>query len=58
MRLCDGLRLERRLAVARPIPEDPPVMRMVLGVDFKEWKSEVEGWNSDMVRKRAQNAIR
>jgi hypothetical protein len=58
MILCDGLRLERRVAVVRPMPEEPPVMRMVFGVVFREVKSEAEGWNSDMVMKRAPDSIR
>ena len=33
IRLCEELSLRRRVAVARPIPEQPPVIRIVLGVD-------------------------
>lgn len=43
MRLWFGLRAERRVAVARPIPEEPPVMRIVLGVEFGDARVEREG---------------
>lgn len=42
-RLWEGFRIERRVAVARPMPEDPPVMRMVFGVDFRVWRADIEG---------------
>ena len=43
-RLWDGLREERSVAVARPMPEEPPVMMMVFGVDFKVWRADALGW--------------
>jgi len=48
MRLCEGLREERRDAVARPIPDAPPVIRIVLGVDLRVWSVEGSGWKRDM----------
>lgn len=42
-RLCEGFRVERRVDVARPMPEDPPVMRIVFGVDFRVWRADIEG---------------
>lgn len=48
-RLWEGLRKERRRAVARPMPEEPPVMTMVLGVDLRLVKVEASGWKRDML---------
>lgn len=45
-RLCAGFRAERRRAVARPMPEEPPVMTMVLGVDFNVARSMAFGSKS------------
>lgn len=42
-RLWCGLRVERRVAVARPIPEEPPVIRIVFGVEFGDVRVEREG---------------
>ena len=49
MRLCVAFRVERRVAVARPMPEEPPVMRIVLGVDVRDVRAEMEGWKRAMV---------
>lgn len=49
MRLWFGLRAERRVAVARPIPEEPPVMRIVFGVEFGDVRVEKEGWKRAIV---------
>jgi hypothetical protein len=48
MRLWEGFSVERRVAVARPMPEDPPVMRIVLGVEDRVCRVEVEGVKSDI----------
>ena len=50
MRLWDGFRDERRVAVARPMPEEPPVMRIVLGVLERVLRAEGEGVKSVIVR--------
>lgn len=47
--LWEGLREERRRAVASPMPEEPPVMTMVLGVDLRLVKVEASGWKRDML---------
>jgi hypothetical protein len=47
--LWEGLRVERRVAVARPIPEDPPVMMTVFGVDLRMCSAEIEGEKRAMV---------
>lgn len=49
MRLWDGFRDERRVAVARPMPEEPPVMRMVFGVLERVLRAEGEGVKSVIV---------
>jgi len=49
MRLWDGFRHERRVAVARPMPEEPPVMRMVFGVLERVLRAEGEGVKSVIV---------
>ena len=49
MRLWDGFRDERRVAVARPMPEEPPVMRIVLGVLERVFRSEGEGLKSVII---------
>jgi hypothetical protein len=51
MRLWDGLRVERRVAVARPMPDEEPVMRIVLGVDWRVVRDERVGVKRDMVRR-------
>lgn len=43
MRLWEGLSWERRVAVARPMPEEPPVMRMVWGWVERVVREEMEG---------------
>jgi hypothetical protein len=48
MRLWEGFSVERRVAVARPMPEDPPVMRIVLGDEDRVCRVEVEGVKSDI----------
>lgn len=48
MRVWLGCRVERRVAVARPIPEEPPVMRIVFGAEERVVKDAVEGWKRDM----------
>ena len=48
IRLWEGFRLERRVAVARPMPEELPVMRIVLGVEERLWRVDGVGWMSDM----------
>jgi hypothetical protein len=50
MRLWDGLREERRVAVARPIPEEAPVIKIVLEVDFNVARDSIVGWKRDMVK--------
>jgi len=50
MRLWDGFRDERRVAVARPMPEEPPVMRMVFGVLDRVFRLEGKGVKSVIVR--------
>jgi hypothetical protein len=47
--LWDGLRVERRVAVARPIPEEPPVMRIVDGVVVRVCRSVGVMVKRDMV---------
>lgn len=42
--MWDGFREERRVAVLRPMPEEPPVMRIVLGVVERVVKEEGVGW--------------
>jgi hypothetical protein len=37
------LRDESKVAVARPMPDEPPVMTMVFGVDLREAKFEFFG---------------
>jgi hypothetical protein len=49
MRLWDGLRVERRVAVERPMPDEPPVMSMVLGVEERVWRDSMVGVKSDIV---------
>lgn len=44
--------MERRDAVARPIPEEPPVMRIVLGVVESVWRSVAEGVKRVMLANR------
>ena len=48
-RLCCGLSDERSWAVAKPMPEEPPVITMVFGVDFRVVKDAMFGWRRDMV---------
>jgi hypothetical protein len=48
-RLCLGFKEERSWAVAKPMPDEPPVMTIVLGVDFKAWNSAALGLNSAMM---------
>lgn len=49
-RLCLGLRVERSCAVARPIPEEPPVITKVLGVDLSVVRLWILGSKSVIVR--------
>ena len=49
-RLCLGLRVERSCAVARPIPEEPPVITKVLGVDLSVVRLWLLGSKSVIVR--------
>lgn len=51
-RLCSGLREERRVAVAKPMPDEPPVITMVFGADLRLWNAEALGWKTDMISKR------
>jgi hypothetical protein len=46
MRLCDGFSVERRVAVDRPMPDEEPVIRIVLGVVRRELRVEGEGLKS------------
>lgn len=48
MRLCEGFREERRVAVLRPIPEEPPVMRIVFGVEMRVERDEAVGVKRDI----------
>ena len=47
--MWEGFRDERRVAVARPMPEEPPVMRIVLGVLERVLRAEGEGVKSVIV---------
>lgn len=49
-RLCLGLRVERSCAVARPIPEELPVITKVLGVDLSVVRLWLLGSKSVIVR--------
>lgn len=49
MRLWLGFREERGVAVATPMPEEPPVMGMVLGENWRDVREEMEGRTRDMV---------
>lgn len=49
MRLWDGLREERREAVERPMPEEPPVIRMVFGVEERVVREEGVGVKRDIL---------
>ena len=46
--MWDGFRDERRVDVAIPMPEEPPVIRMVLGVLERVFRSEGDGVKSVM----------
>jgi hypothetical protein len=48
-RLWDGFREERRRAVERPMPEAPPVMSIVLGVDCRVVKALGSGVKRDIL---------
>jgi hypothetical protein len=49
MRLWDGFRVERRVAVERPMPDEPPVMRMVLEVEERTLRDSMVGVKRDIV---------
>lgn len=49
MRLWEGLREERSVAVERPMPEEPPVMRIVFGVEMRVLREAAVGWNRDIL---------
>jgi hypothetical protein len=48
MRLWDGFEEERRVAVARPMPDEEPVIKIVFGVDFRVDRDSVVGMKRDM----------
>jgi hypothetical protein len=50
MRLWDGFREERRVAVARPMPDEEPVMRIVLGMEVRIAREEIVGVKRDISR--------
>lgn len=51
MRVWKGWRVERRVAVARPMPEEPPVMRIVFGVEERVVRDEAVRSRSDILER-------
>lgn len=49
IRLWDGFSCERRVAVERPMPDEEPVIRMVLGVVERHVRDWIVGVKRDMV---------
>lgn len=49
MRLWDGWSVERRVAVERPMPEEEPVIRIVLGDVEREVREEGVGVKRDIL---------
>jgi hypothetical protein len=49
MRLWEGLRDERSVAVVRPMPEELPVMRIVFGVEERVRRDSMVGVKRDIV---------
>lgn len=37
------------MAVARPMPDEAPVIKMVFGLEFRVDRDSIVGWKRDMV---------